>query len=72
MLVVFSLIIGEHFFGIWGALLGVPALSLTQGVFNHFRHEAMPDAPDLAAHQLRELARAVRSACLCPLRVRSY
>ncbi|MEI9950559.1 MAG: hypothetical protein WDO74_16665 [Pseudomonadota bacterium] len=40
-----ALITGEHFFGIWGALLGVPVLSLTQGVFNHFRHEAMPDAP---------------------------
>ena len=45
VLVVLALITGEHFFGIWGALLGVPVLSLTQGVFNHFRHEAMPDAP---------------------------
>jgi predicted PurR-regulated permease PerM len=45
VLVVLALITGEHFFGIWGALLGVPVLSLTQGVFNHFRYEAMPDAP---------------------------
>jgi predicted PurR-regulated permease PerM len=45
VLVVLALITGEHFFGIWGALLGVPVLSLTQGIFNHFRHEAMPDAP---------------------------
>jgi predicted PurR-regulated permease PerM len=45
VLVVLALITGEHFFGIWGALLGVPALSLTQGVFQHFRYEAMPDGP---------------------------
>ena len=45
VLVVLALITGEHFFGIWGALLGVPVLSLVQGVFNHFRFEAMPDAP---------------------------
>jgi len=45
VLVVLALITGEHFFGIWGALLAVPVLSLTQGVFNHFRYEAMPDSP---------------------------
>ena len=45
VLVVLALITGEHFFGIWGALLGVPALSIAQSVFTHFRFEAMPDAP---------------------------
>jgi predicted PurR-regulated permease PerM len=45
VLVVLALIIGEHFFGIWGALLGVPALSVAQSVFNHFRFESMPDLP---------------------------
>jgi predicted PurR-regulated permease PerM len=45
VLVVLALITGEHFFGIWGALLGVPVLSIVQGVFNHFRFEAMPDGP---------------------------
>jgi predicted PurR-regulated permease PerM len=45
VLVVFSLIIGEHFFGLWGALLAVPALSIAQSVFNHFRYESMPDVP---------------------------
>jgi predicted PurR-regulated permease PerM len=45
VLVVLALITGEHFFGLWGALLGVPIWSLTQSVFNHFRYEAMPDAP---------------------------
>jgi predicted PurR-regulated permease PerM len=45
VLVVLALIVGEHFFGLWGALLGVPVLSLLQSVFNHFRFETMPDAP---------------------------
>lgn len=47
VLVVFSLIVGEHFFGLWGALLAVPTLSLAQSVFLHFRYELLPDAgPD--------------------------
>jgi predicted PurR-regulated permease PerM len=45
VLVVFALIVGEHFYGLWGALLAVPTLSLTQSVFNHFRFETMPDVP---------------------------
>ncbi|MDX2052031.1 MAG: AI-2E family transporter [Polyangiaceae bacterium] len=45
VLVVFSLVVGEHFFGLWGALLAVPALSVVQSLFNHFRFEALPDAP---------------------------
>ena len=45
VLVVLALIIGEHFYGLWGALLAVPALSLAQSIFNHFRFESMPDAP---------------------------
>jgi predicted PurR-regulated permease PerM len=44
ILVVFSLLVGEHFFGLWGALLAVPILS--QSVFNHFRF-GLPDVePD--------------------------
>jgi predicted PurR-regulated permease PerM len=45
VLVVMSLLIGEHYFGLWGALLAVPALSLAQSIFQHFRFEAMPDTP---------------------------
>jgi predicted PurR-regulated permease PerM len=45
VLVVFSLLVGEHFYGIWGALLAVPTLSLLQSLFNHFRFESLPDAP---------------------------
>jgi predicted PurR-regulated permease PerM len=47
VLVVFALIAGEHSYGLWGALLAVPALSIAQSLFNHFRFESMPDAvPD--------------------------
>lgn len=54
VLVVFSLLVGEHFFGLWGALLAVPALSLSQSLFNHFRYEWLPYAgPDsLSAEEL--------------------
>jgi predicted PurR-regulated permease PerM len=45
VLVIFSLLVGEHFYGIWGALLAVPTLSLAQSFFNHFRFESLPDAP---------------------------
>jgi predicted PurR-regulated permease PerM len=50
VMVVFVLIVGEHFFGLWGALMAVPVLSLSQSLFNHFRLESMPDvAPDSIA-----------------------
>jgi predicted PurR-regulated permease PerM len=45
VLVVFSLLVGEHFYGIWGALLAVPTLSMAQSLFNHFRFESLPDTP---------------------------
>lgn len=46
VLVVFALLAGEHYFGLWGALLAVPVLSVTQSIFNHFRY-SLPDAqPD--------------------------
>jgi len=41
VLVVFSLIAGEHFFGILGALLAVPILSIAQTLFLHFREVAL-------------------------------
>ena len=47
VLVVMALIVGEHFHGLWGALLAVPTLSLGQSIFQHFRFESMPDSgPD--------------------------
>ncbi|MFO0758150.1 MAG: AI-2E family transporter [Byssovorax sp.] len=42
VLVVFSLIAGEHFFQIPGALFAVPCLSIAQTVFLHFRDVTMP------------------------------
>jgi len=45
VLVVMALLIGEHYFGLWGALLAVPVLSVAQSVFNHFRFGTMPDLP---------------------------
>jgi predicted PurR-regulated permease PerM len=45
VLVIFSLLVGEHFFGLWGALLAVPTLSVLQSLFNHFRFESLPDTP---------------------------
>jgi len=41
VLVVFALIAGEHFFGILGALLAVPVLSIVQSLFLHFREIAL-------------------------------
>jgi predicted PurR-regulated permease PerM len=41
VLVVFSLIAGEHFFGILGALLAVPVLSIAQSLFLYFREVAL-------------------------------
>jgi predicted PurR-regulated permease PerM len=37
VLVIFSLIVGEHFFHIVGALLAVPTMSIAQSVFLHIR-----------------------------------
>ncbi len=41
VLVVFSLLAGEHFFGIQGALLAVPAMSIAQSLFLHWRAYAL-------------------------------
>lgn len=41
VLVVFSLLAGEHFFGILGALLAVPAMSIVQSLFLHWRQYAL-------------------------------
>ncbi len=41
VLVVFSLLAGEHFFGIQGALLAVPVMSIVQSLFLHWRAHAL-------------------------------
>jgi predicted PurR-regulated permease PerM len=57
VLVVFALLVGEHFFGLWGALLAVPTLSISQSVFNHFRFSL----PDVEADSLRPSEIAFRT-----------
>ncbi len=41
VLVVFSLIVGEHFFQLPGALFAVPAMSIAQTIFLHFRETTL-------------------------------
>lgn len=41
VLVVFALLAGEHLFGIAGALLAVPVLSITQSIFLHNRESSL-------------------------------
>jgi predicted PurR-regulated permease PerM len=59
VLVVFSLIVGEHFFQLPGALFAVPCMSIAQTVFLHFRESTMglgdPLATGLPAEHPREL-----------------
>jgi predicted PurR-regulated permease PerM len=43
VLVIFSLLVGEHFFALPGALLAVPTLSIAQSVFLHFRNITFGD-----------------------------
>jgi predicted PurR-regulated permease PerM len=46
VLVIFALLVGEHFFGLVGALLAVPCMSIAQNVFLHFRAISLgADAP---------------------------
>jgi predicted PurR-regulated permease PerM len=41
VLVVFSLIVGEHFFQLQGALFAVPCMSIAQTIFLHFRETTL-------------------------------
>jgi len=41
VLVVFSLLVGEHFFQITGALFAVPVMSIVQTIFLHFRQSTL-------------------------------
>ena len=48
MLVIFSLLVGEHFFHVTGALLAVPTMSIVQSLFLHFREVVDRDDPEFA------------------------
>lgn len=52
VLVVFSLLVGEHFFGLLGALLAVPAMSITQTVFLHWKRYALDGGRDAPSDSL--------------------
>lgn len=39
VIIIFSLLAGEHTFGIWGALLAVPTMSIVQSCFRFYLHE---------------------------------
>ncbi len=45
VLVIFALIVGEHWFQAKGALLAVPCMSIAQSVFLHLRDVVMPPVP---------------------------
>ncbi|HWL87422.1 MAG TPA: AI-2E family transporter [Polyangiaceae bacterium] len=47
VLVIFSLLVGEHFFHVTGALLAVPCMSIAQSVFIHFRQIVQRTDPEL-------------------------
>jgi predicted PurR-regulated permease PerM len=42
VLVIFALVVGEHFFQTKGALLAVPCMSIAQSLFLHFRERVAP------------------------------
>lgn len=47
LLVIFSLLVGEHFFGVVGALLAVPVMSMAQSIFIHVRARVQAQDPEL-------------------------
>lgn len=49
VLVIFSLLVGEHFFHTTGALLAVPCMSIAQSVFIHVRQRVQAKDPEMAA-----------------------
>lgn len=48
LLVIFSLLVGEHFFGVVGALLAVPVMSIAQSIFIHVRKQIQAADPEMA------------------------
>ncbi len=48
LLVVFSLLVGEHFFQIVGALLAVPVMSVAQSLFIQIRKTVQAEDPEMA------------------------
>jgi predicted PurR-regulated permease PerM len=55
VLVIFSLLVGEHFFHTPGALLAVPCMSIAQSVFIHFRHVVQSRDPEMATEHFASM-----------------
>ncbi|MDP9036877.1 MAG: AI-2E family transporter [Myxococcota bacterium] len=51
VLVIFALLVGEHFFHLVGTLLAVPTMSIVQSVFLHVREDMNLDEPELAVSE---------------------
>lgn len=64
VLVVFSLIAGEHFFQLVGALFAVPCMSIAQTIFLHFRETSLGVVDPLAS--VLPLPRPVDVASVSP------
>jgi predicted PurR-regulated permease PerM len=56
VLVVFSLLVGEHFFHTVGALLAVPCMSIAQSVFTHVRARVQAMDPEMKHEPVGSLA----------------
>jgi predicted PurR-regulated permease PerM len=46
LLVIFALIVGEHYYGLVGAILAVPVMSMTQVLFVYLRKKTLADERD--------------------------
>jgi predicted PurR-regulated permease PerM len=58
VLVVFALLVGEHFFQAVGSLLAVPCMSIALSVFMHFRAIVQKSDPELAEEPVDSMATA--------------
>jgi predicted PurR-regulated permease PerM len=64
VLVVFSLLVGEHFFQIAGALFAVPCMSIAQTIFLHFRESTLGLADPMASMPPPVVIAAMRSTAV--------
>jgi predicted PurR-regulated permease PerM len=55
VLVIFALLVGEHFFHTVGALLAVPCMSIAQSVFIHVRRHVQSRDPEMAHEPVASL-----------------
>ena len=56
VLVIFSLLVGEHFFHTVGALLAVPCMSIAQSLFTHIRSRLQAVDPEMSHEPVSSVA----------------